>query len=315
MKMTTRILFLVFTVVVAGLSSVVRAQKPGGPACTCGPGYDYGCDQTRCDQSGATCQQGHCNQDGLESPSCAGGACSQNNATNASCDGGNCCPPGPGATCGPTTEDNCMGADTRVFSCTMNEYSAVRELSVGDSIRVVSADSAESQCSDVYYVFQHKAKSTSFVIQVTGQDDSIVMSPSHLLYVGTSFESRRAVLAKHLRIGDALVSSSSSSSSHPVVVLSIQTKKSNLVNILTLDSPAIELEHGVIISAYSFHETVYSAVFWPLAMSYKYLGAAAFKDYILPSQAFLERLHQQTNEIAQMAAAVFLSLPVTSSFG
>eukprot|EP00580_Thalassiosira_gravida_P000471 CAMPEP_0201600446 /NCGR_PEP_ID=MMETSP0492-20130828/1494_1 /ASSEMBLY_ACC=CAM_ASM_000837 /TAXON_ID=420259 /ORGANISM="Thalassiosira gravida, Strain GMp14c1" /LENGTH=250 /DNA_ID=CAMNT_0048063181 /DNA_START=78 /DNA_END=827 /DNA_ORIENTATION=- len=245
-----RFLTIASTALACLFSSFAHAQ------CICGPGYDYGCDQTNCGP-GATCQQGHCNQDGLDSPSCSGGGCTQLNATNASCEPGNCCPPLEGEECllkSNSADDECIGAEMRVFSCDERRYVPVKSLRVGDSIRSLSSETGTSVCSDVYYLFQHKSESMSYVIQVVDQDD-IVVSPNHLLYTGASFEERRAVLAKNLHVGDLLVSSSVNDDA--VVIKSINTKQSKLVNVLSFE-PAIELEGGIIISGHSFNESIYA---------------------------------------------------------
>lgn len=277
----------------ASLVSLGHAQ------CICGPGYDYGCDQRTCGP-GATCQQGHCNQDGLDSPECEGGGCSQINATNASCEPGNCCLALEDGDCllnSNSAGAECVGAETRVFSCTLNRYVPVKSIRVGDSIRSISSDSGTSICSDVYYLFQHKSESISYVIQVVGQEN-IVVSPNHLLYIGTSFKERRAVLAKNLQPGDTLISSSSV---NDAVVKSIKTEYSKLVNVLSFE-PAIELEGGVIISGYSFNETIYAWLFWPFALSYKFLGAATYNELISETlmDTLFEKMHGATTILASL---------------
>ena len=289
--------FLALASVATCLVSLAYAQ------CVCGPGYDYGCDQTGCGP-GATCQQGHCNQDGLDSPECDGGGCSQFNTTNASCKPGNCCPPMEDGACllESNSDAECIGAEMRVFSCSSSRYVPVESLQVGDSIRSLSPETGTLVCSDVYYLFQHKSESISYVIQVMGHDN-IVVSPNHLLYIGASFEERRAVLAKNLRLGDRLVSSSS----NDAVVKSIKAKYSKLVNVLTFE-PAIELEGGVLISGYSFNETIYAWVFWPFALSYKFLGAARYKELI--SGTFIDTLYEQTCGATRIAASLLTLISI-----
>lgn len=284
-----------------GLLTVASLFLSATAQCQCGTGYDYGCDQRKCG-IGATCLQGHCNQDGLDSPTCDGGDCSQINATNASCEPGNCCPPLADGTCLKSVAADCIGEDVRVYSCSSNMLMPVREISMGDSIRALSSN-GELICSDVYYIYKHKAKGTAYVIQVAGQDEDIVLSPNHLLYVGNNFGNRNAVLAKNLREGDVLVSSDPNDLKTKKVVLSIQAKASNLVNILTFDS-AIELEGGVVISAYSFNELLYSYVFWPFALSYKYFGSVKFETIL--SDPMLEMIDEHTHGIMSIAAS-FLS--------
>jgi len=235
-------------------------------SCDCGEGLDYGCDQSACGPD-AKCDAGHCIQDGLIRPTCIGGDCSQADAINATCGPyNNCCP--PLGNCDVVSTGECIGEEMRVFSCTHNKFMALGDINVGDSIR--SMDSNGPMCSDVYYVFHHKLEAPAYAIEVSGLkgEEKIILSANHLLYVGNDYSNRRAVLAKNVAIGDILVSSDGKSSRK---VLSVETTLSRLVNVLTYE-PSIELEGGVLISAHSFHETIYSYIFWPFALAHKYLG-------------------------------------------
>ena len=284
--------FLAIASVAACLASFANAQ------CVCGTGFDYGCDQRKCGP-GATCLQGHCNQDGLEAPECEGGACSQINATNTTCEGGNCCPPLDAEQCSfeSNSQAECIGAEMRLFSCTANKYVPAKSLRVGDSVRGVSARTGETACSDVYYAYRHQSESLSYAIRLAGARDDVVVSPNHLLYVGTGFGGRRAVRAKDVRVGDSLVSSSADGA----VVESIGTRYSELVNVLAFE-PAIELEGGVVISAHSFDETLYAWMFWPFALSYKFLGAATYDRLV--SEGVVDALYEQTGGAARMATSL-----------
>jgi len=288
----------------AEVKSSRDAQRLLQTNCVCGGGLDYGCDQRLCGK-GASCQAGHCIQDGLDSPSCDGGDCSQANTTDATCEPNNCCPPLSNCDTYPLNgEDDCIGANLHLFSCTRDKYVPAWDLSIGDSVRSMTSDGPV--CTEIYYVFKHEAKSTAYTIKVESSSrnddvfEEIVLSPNHLLYVGNNFSERRAVSSKRLQIGDELVSSNGDGFSQKVI--SIDLTQSNLVNILTFE-PTIQLESGVIISAHSFHDIIYSYVFWPFALAYKYFG---IKMTTSSAQTIIEKL--QLHTIAKMAVSMLSTI-------
>jgi hypothetical protein len=182
----------------------------------------------------------------------------------------------------------CIGGSNLLFSCTVGDYVAARDVSVGDQIITRSANGVV--CSDVYYVFKHKDASPAYAIQVEGS--VIKLSADHLAYVGSSFEDRKLVLTQDLVPGDMLITNDRSKT-----ILSIEATSIDLVNVLTVE-PAIELESGVLVSAHSYHETVYGMVFWPFRMLYQYCGRACVES-IMPIVAQVDLV------VVQPLAAVF----------
>jgi hypothetical protein len=156
-------------------------------------------------------------------------------------------------------------------------------------------------CSDVYYVWKHKGMSLAYAIHLDDTTDTtVVVSSNHLVYEGTSFSTRRTVRAKNVRPGDMLISKDG-----PKKVLSVEVTYSDLVNVLSYN-PSLELVNGVIISAHSYHETVYSYVFWPMQILYSMFGAgkvAAFYDSML-----LPALNILDSSIAQPVASMLSEL-------
>ena len=182
---------------------------------------------------------------------------------------------------------DCLGGETLLYSCNAGMYLPAKSISIGDSIRTALEDG--SVCSEVYYVLKHEGKSLAYTISFA--DDTtgavVVVSPNHLVYVGESFSSRRVVRAKNIRPGDLLISKDG-----PKQVLSIDTTYSELVNVLTYN-PSLELVNGVIISAHSYHETLYSYLFWPLQMMSYLFGAerveAFYDSMLLPVLGIVDR--------------------------
>lgn len=168
--------------------------------------------------------------------------------------------------------DDCISADTLLFSCDTQEYLAAAFVKPGDSLRTMTPNGAA--CSEVYYTFHHKGENYKAIqIQVQGDDESdpIVVSPNHLVYVGASFETRRHVMAKNVVAGDILVTTSAGAGG--MVVSAVKTVSAPLVNVLTFE-PALELANGVVISAHSFHEGLYGYVFYPIKAMYYMFGSS-----------------------------------------
>jgi len=180
---------------------------------------------------------------------------------------------------------DCIAADSVLFSCKSQSYVTADSIVPGDHIRTLSSKDGSSVCSEVFYTFAHKGASHAFEVEL--EDSSkVTVSDSHLLYVGSSFESRKAQMAKNIQIGDMLVSSDGSAKK----VISIKDTASELVNVLTMEG-SIELGNGVVISTHSFHETLYSAVFYPIKLAYEWIGAPAVKKaepYLLEVEALFK---------------------------
>ena len=159
---------------------------------------------------------------------------------------------------------------------------AAREVKVGDKVRAISSDGGEPVCTDVYYAFHHpEASARAVTIEVQDEEgdiDTFQVSDNHLVYVGERFEDRVTVLAKHVKPGDVLISSKASGGTK---VLSVESSVSDLVNILTFE-PHLELKGGHVVSAYSYHQYLYPALFFPFRVIYTLFGAASF-DYVKPT--------------------------------
>jgi len=163
-----------------------------------------------------------------------------------------------------------------LYSCTAGAYVAAREGKIGDQIRAISYAGSEPEpvCSEVYYTYKHKSPSLNAVaIQVDGDDSPVIqVSEHHLVYVGASHQQRQAVLAKNVKPGDVLLSSTGKKT-----VLSVQPALMDLVSVLTFE-PALELQGGVVVSAYSYHDYLYPVLFWPFRVMYNIFGSASVES-------------------------------------
>eukprot|EP00565_Helicotheca_tamesis_P005077 CAMPEP_0185727310 /NCGR_PEP_ID=MMETSP1171-20130828/3030_1 /TAXON_ID=374046 /ORGANISM="Helicotheca tamensis, Strain CCMP826" /LENGTH=162 /DNA_ID=CAMNT_0028395841 /DNA_START=354 /DNA_END=842 /DNA_ORIENTATION=+ len=138
-------------------------------------------------------------------------------------------------------------------------------------MRTVSSSDGTEMCSEVYFTYAHEGNYHAFEVEM--EDSSkLTVSSNHLLYVGSSFENRKATMAKNVMVGDTLVSSVGSAKE----ITSIKDINTELVNVLTMEG-SVELESGVVISTNSYHETLYSALFYPIKLMYLWIGAPAVK--------------------------------------
>eukprot|EP00545_Synedropsis_sp_CCMP1620_P003673 CAMPEP_0119013446 /NCGR_PEP_ID=MMETSP1176-20130426/8454_1 /TAXON_ID=265551 /ORGANISM="Synedropsis recta cf, Strain CCMP1620" /LENGTH=276 /DNA_ID=CAMNT_0006966537 /DNA_START=61 /DNA_END=891 /DNA_ORIENTATION=+ len=180
-------------------------------------------------------------------------------------------------------EESCIGGDMRLFSCDENMFVPASKVKMGDKIRSQTVDK-ESTCSEVFYTFAHKGNSyhvLEFEIEhpmdPLHEDDidvsKTVLSANHLVFVGTSLNDRVATLAKDVKVGDLLVTSTNG----PQKVVGIHPSTSALVNVLTMDG-TLELANGVIVSAYSYHEGLYAALFYPMKLMYQWFGGSAVES-------------------------------------
>lgn len=169
--------------------------------------------------------------------------------------------------------NDCLGESTLLYSCSNNEYVEAGSVTVGDSIRTMTLDGP--RCSDVFYKFQHAGKYNALSFDIEGSKSPLVFSDNHLVYVGEEFGKHNPTYAKNIKIGDKLVSKDG----YPKKVLFIKKTISGLVNVLTLN-PNLELESGVIVSAYSYNESLYAIPFVPLKMMYKIFGAQYMRNIL-----------------------------------
>mmetsp|Transcript_6768 Transcript_6768/g.8769 ORF Transcript_6768/g.8769 Transcript_6768/m.8769 type:complete len:287 (+) Transcript_6768:116-976(+) len=199
-----------------------------------------------------------------------------------------------GGDCGKGTiencgDDDCIGAETVLFSCTLNALVPAHQVSIGDEIRTRLDDKNGSTtvCSQVYYTFHHESGKSNQLVQVQvegaagdmNRSDStiITVTKNHLLYVSAenSLSSNKeyvSVLAKTVKVGDLLLASDGSFRRVANVKLET-TAKTSLVNILTMNG-SLEVENSIVISAHSFHEFLYAAVFYPLKIVFFFFGAS-----------------------------------------
>lgn len=167
---------------------------------------------------------------------------------------------------------DCVDANTTLFSCDIQDYVSAASIKPGEHIRTLSSEDNSDVCSEVYYTFAHEGISGTLEVELE-DFTKVTVSNNHLLYTGSTFASRKATTAKNVKIGDMLVSSDGSAKT----VTSVEDTAAELVNVLTMEG-SIELENGVIISTHSFNENLYSAVFYPIKMMYKWIGAPAVKS-------------------------------------
>mmetsp|Transcript_17540 Transcript_17540/g.25958 ORF Transcript_17540/g.25958 Transcript_17540/m.25958 type:complete len:338 (+) Transcript_17540:43-1056(+) len=191
----------------------------------------------------------------------------------------------------------CIAGENPLWSCTKVETILARDVSIGDSIRVAAAaadgdDDDGTTCSDVYYVYRHEGLSPALRFHVSSGNDrsdnkasSFAVSRNHIVYVGTSFEDRRPVLSQDVKLGDKLVTAGKGSAA--VDVVKIESDFVDLVNVLTVD-PHLEIQTGgdgsggnVVISAHSYDEVTYGAIFAPVKYVYLAFGPAAV-EYMKP---------------------------------
>jgi hypothetical protein len=197
-----------------------------------------------------------------------------NEACHAYCESDKGCPGGTYE----FSEAACISGNTLLYSCTKKDYVSARDVSIGEKVRAVAGGTGESVCSEVYHVYRHDDQDTKTgifaAVAITTTDGNVLeVAPKHLVYVGESFKSRRAVLASNIVPGDVLVSANG-----PAVVLSVKpVPVTDLVNILTYE-PALQVigngkQNSVIISAYSYNETSYHYLFaTPLRFWYYAFG-------------------------------------------
>jgi len=169
--------------------------------------------------------------------------------------------------------NDCLGESTLLYSCSDDEYVEAGSVRVGDSIRTMTLEGP--RCSDVFYKYQHADKYNALSFDIEGSKSPLVFSDNHLVYVGEEFGKHNPTYAKNIKIGDKLVSKDGS----PKKVLFIKKTISGLVNVLTLN-PNLELEGGVIVSAYSYNESLYAIPFVPLKMMYKIFGAQYMRNIL-----------------------------------
>ena len=167
---------------------------------------------------------------------------------------------------------DCVDANTTLFSCDIQDYVSAASIKPGEHIRTLSSEDNSDVCSEVYYTFAHEGISGTLEVELE-DFTKVTVSNNHLLYTGSTFTSRKATTAKNVKIGDMLVSSDGSAKT----VTSVEDTAAELVNVLTMEG-SIELENGVIISTHSFNENLYSVVFYPIKMMYKWIGAPAVKS-------------------------------------
>lgn len=172
----------------------------------------------------------------------------------------------------PGPKRGCLGEETELYSCLQGEYVKARDVNVGDSLRTMTNDGPV--CSDVYYKYQHPGKSSALAFTVEGSDEAIVFSDYHILYKGEIFGEHQALHARNVQVGDKLVTKYGPSKE----VLSIEETNIRLVNILAFN-PSLELENGVIISAHSYDETLYSFLFAPFRIMYYVVGGPRMEGF------------------------------------
>ena len=133
----------------------------------------------------------------------------------------------------------------------------------GDRLRTMTREG--SVCSEVYYTLRHEGEAPALAFEL--EDASVVVtSPEHIVYVGESYEGRSPTPAKNVRAGDVLVSRTG-----PKRVVAVEATASRLVNVLTFE-PALETENGLLLSAHSYHEALYSYAFLPFRIAYSIAG-------------------------------------------
>jgi hypothetical protein len=253
-----RIFFSLFLSILAGRLHSVQSQR-----CVC-----------TCSQPSIQCSAEYKQyKEGRECQIACVETCGQNAGSSFTCD----------------YSEACIGGSNLVYSCSVGDYVAARDVTIGDQLR--SLTESGPVCSDVYYVFKHKGSSSAVSIEVEGS--FVHVSPDHIVYVGTSFEDRRKVLAKNVSPGDLLISMDGSKK-----VLSVTEIEVDLVNVLTLE-PALVLASGVVVSAHSYHEDVYWYAFYPLRVMYKYFGRSSI-EYVLPALDIVD------SYLVQPVAALFV---------
>lgn len=179
-------------------------------------------------------------------------------------------------TTGEYSDDDCFSGSSLLYSCTQQEYVAARTIKVGDAVRAVAAADGAPTCSEVYHVYQHTKKADhayeAYAIELEGHDAALEVSSNHLVYLGASYEHRRAVRAATVVVGDRLVALKGSS-----VVTGIKAVPvPDLVNVLTYE-PALHVgthsDNPVIVSAYSYDEFYYHYFYaTPLRAAYSAFG-------------------------------------------
>ena len=167
---------------------------------------------------------------------------------------------------------DCVDANTMLLSCDIQDYVSAASIKPGEHICTLSSEDNSDVCSEVYYTFAHEGISGTLEVELE-DFTKVTVSNNHLLYTGSTFASRKATTAKNVKIGDMVVSSDGSAKT----ITSVEDTAAELVNVLTMEG-SIELENGVIISTHSFNENLYSAVFYPIKMMYKWIGAPAVKS-------------------------------------
>lgn len=190
-------------------------------------------------------------------------------------------------------EEECIGASMRVFSCTRQEWVLASEVLMGEELKTYTPD-GNQVCSEVYYTFHHnhqerigKSSQTAMEIQLSGSDEVIIVSKNHLLHVVEKENTQQyaAIPAQKIQIGSHMRTSNGSIQA----VTGVQEKalEEGLVNILTMEG-SLELENGVIVSTYAFHEGLYSTLFYPVRVLY-WVGGSSVIDSVRPTLLELER--------------------------
>ena len=177
------------------------------------------------------------------------------------------------------TED-CFAGSSLLYSCTQQEYVAARTIKVGNevgnAVRAMAATDGAPTCSEVYHVYQHTEKADhayeAYAIELEGHDAALEVSSNHMVYVGASYEHRRAVRAATVVVGDRLVVLKGSSAVTSIKAVPVL----DLVNVLTYE-PALHvgthLDNPVIVSAYSYDEFYYHYFYaTPLRAAYSAFG-------------------------------------------
>jgi hypothetical protein len=270
----------------------------------CSTNYSDYMEVLKCDDSFSICYcNDGCRWEGVwgepSSTNCTGDICTSERSRNCTdfCSQNDC---GGVAEYSLWGTADCLGSETLLYSCTADKYLPAKSISIGDSIRTMTFNDG-SVCSEVYYVWKHKQMSFACAIHLDDTTDmTVVVSPNHLVYEGTSFSTRRTVRAKNVRPGDMLISKDG-----PKKVLSVEVTYSDLVNVLSYN-PSLELVNGVIISAHSYHETLYSYVFWPMQILYTMFGAG--KVEVFYDSMLLPALNIFDSSIVQPVASMLSEL-------
>lgn len=235
-----------------------------------------------------------------------------------SCDTAQTTNPGWRFSCGPVPASfgDCLGGDNLVYSCTAEKYVAARDVVVGDRIRTrrskrrlaAAADRTtdgrpspadDDECSAIYHVLKHTGLSRAYAIEL---DDgtTITLSPNHLVYIVVGItagddadeknnprqQQQKTIPARKLQQGQILAASLSGDDDGQYggrQIRSISETMIDLVNLLPFDASTVELNGSVIVSAHSYHETIYGWIYWPIRLMYQYREFSFVADYVRPA--------------------------------